>query len=184
MATTNEPSESAAASSETEQQTTTEIQSTASDETSEANATATSEATASTQTGASTTAPTEQSFNKEALLADLHTERDKRRSLQSQVDSLTTELTEAKAGTEQHQAIQAKYSRLEQFLVAVGGPLSKALDSKSFTHQLFETDTDIKELVADWHKANPTATSGALGGSAAGSQGSVDLNSLLRAAAK
>lgn len=79
--------------------------------------------------------------------------------------------------------LQTRYDRLESFLGQVGGPLSKALDSRTFTRDLFETDKDIKELVTEYQRANPTATSTALGSKgAAPADGKVDPNALLRAA--
>lgn len=81
--------------------------------------------------------------------------------------------------------LQTRYDRLEEFLQAAGGPLSKALDSRTFTRDLFESDKDIAEIVKDWQKANPTATSQALGsGSAAPAGTKSNMNDLLRAAAK
>lgn len=79
--------------------------------------------------------------------------------------------------------LQTRYDRLEAFLGQVGGPLSKALDSRTFTRDLFETDKDIKELVTEYQRANPTATSTALGSKGvAPADGKVDPNALLRAA--
>lgn len=79
--------------------------------------------------------------------------------------------------------LQTRYDRLEEFLGAVGGPLSKALDSRTFTRDLFETDKDITELVKEFSKANPTATSSALGSSSAAPEGKKpSINDLLRAA--
>ena len=80
--------------------------------------------------------------------------------------------------------LQTRYDRLEAFLTAAGGPIGKALDSRTFTRDLFESDKDITALVKDWHKANPTATSQALS-SAAGGEGSdkKSPNELLRIAA-
>ena len=80
--------------------------------------------------------------------------------------------------------LQTRYDRLEAFLLASGGPLSKALDSRTFTRDLFETDKDIDTLVKDWHKANPTATAAALGsGSGDQTPAKIDPNKLLRIAA-
>lgn len=80
--------------------------------------------------------------------------------------------------------LQTRYDRLEAFLTAAGGPIGKALDSRTFTRDLFESDKDITALVKDWHKANPTTTSQALS-SAAGGEGSdkKSPNELLRIAA-
>ncbi|QIN93831.1 scaffolding protein [Microbacterium phage Alakazam] len=77
--------------------------------------------------------------------------------------------------------LQTRYDRLEAFAQAVG--LGKALDSRTFTRDLFESDKDIETLVKDWNKANPSATSQALGGKA-GEQSSTKANpnDLIRAA--
>lgn len=86
--------------------------------------------------------------------------------------------------TEAMETLQTRYDRLESFLVAVGGPVGKALDSRTFTKDLFETDKDIAALVKDWHKANPSATSTALGSAAGGeSSDKKSPNDLLRIAA-
>ena len=80
------------------------------------------------------------------------------------------------------QTLQTRYDRLEAFAQAVG--LGKALDSRTFTRDLFETDKDIAGLVKDFNKANPSATSTALS-STAGGEGKTkhDPNELLRIAA-
>lgn len=86
--------------------------------------------------------------------------------------------------TEALETLQTRYDRLETFLQAAGGPLGKALDSRSFTRDLFETDKDISDLVKEWHRKNPTATSTALGSGAGDTgKGKIDPNALLRAAA-
>lgn len=96
---------------------------------------------------------------------------------------LEEELT-ARPSQEALDTLQTRYDRLEEFLGAVGGPLSKALDSRTFTRDLFETDKNIADLVKDFAKANPTATSTALGSaSAEPGKGKQDPNALLRAAA-
>lgn len=115
------------------------------------------------------------------------------------ISSLTTELSEARTNsakatqleeelgkrptTEAMETLQSRYDRLEEFVLAVG--LGKALDSRTFTKSLFETDTDVAQLVKDWHRANPSATSQALGSTAGGQQaeGKHDANELLRIAA-
>lgn len=80
--------------------------------------------------------------------------------------------------------LQTRYDRLEAFLTAAGGPIGKALDSRTFTRDLFESDTDITALVKDWHKVNPTATSQALSSAAGGeSSDKKSPNELLRIAA-
>ncbi|QOP65204.1 scaffolding protein [Microbacterium phage Zayuliv] len=115
------------------------------------------------------------------------------------ISSLTSELTEARSQsskatqleeelgkrptTEAMETLQTRYDRLEEFVLAVG--LGKALDSRTFTKDLFETDKDITVLVRDWNKANPSATSTALASTAGGQQadGKQDPNQLIRIAA-
>ena len=77
--------------------------------------------------------------------------------------------------------LQTRYDRLEAFATAVG--LGKALDSRTFTRDLFESDKDVADLVKDWNKEHPTATSTALGGTTTTSaEGKQDPNKLIRAA--
>jgi len=121
-------------------------------------------------------------FNKEALLSDLHKERSARKELKAQVEQLTQAASEVEEITAVRDAVQTKYDRLEAFLVAVGGPLSKALDSKSFTKDLFESDTSIEDLVDAWNKNNPSHTSSALGAPAGEGNPSTSINDLLRMA--
>ena len=120
-------------------------------------------------------------FNKESLLADLHKERSARKSLKSEVEKLTERVADYDKVVSDRDALQSKYDRLEEFLLQAGGNLAKVLDSRSFTKDLFESDTDIQELVEKWHKNNPSAVGSALSGS---SQDSAQptLNDLLRAA--
>lgn len=119
-----------------------------------------------------------------------------------EISSLKTELAEARtqAGkttqleeelgkrptTEAMETLQTRYDRLEAFLVAAGGPLGKALDSRTFTKDLFESDKDIDALVKQWHRDHPSATSEALGNGPAGqtSGGKANPNDLIRAAFK
>lgn len=110
------------------------------------------------------------------------TELTELRAKSAQVTKLEEDLA-ARPTVEAMETLQTRYDRLEAFLVAAGGPIGKALDSRTFTRDLFETDKDIDSLVKDWHKANPTATSQALA-SAAGEPagGKVNPNDLLRAA--
>lgn len=90
----------------------------------------------------------------------------------------------ARPSQEALDTLQTRYDRLEAFLQSAGGPLGKALDSRTFTRELFETDKDIATIVKDWNKANPSATSQALGAAAAAPASSkVDPNALIRAAA-
>lgn len=79
--------------------------------------------------------------------------------------------------------LQTRYDRLEAFAQAVG--IGKALDSRTFTRDLFETDKDIADLVKEWNRANPSATSTALGSKAAApADKKADPNALIRAAFK
>jgi len=85
--------------------------------------------------------------------------------------------------TEALETLQTRYDRLEAFAQAVG--IGKALDSRTFTRDLFETDKPVADLVKDWNKANPTATSQALASTSGGGEGKAkhDPNELLRIAA-
>lgn len=116
-------------------------------------------------------------------LAASKTELAELRAKSAQVTQLEDEL-KARPTKEAIETLQTRYDRLEAFLQAAGGPVGKALDSRTFTRDLFETDKDIAALVKDWHKANPSATSTALGSaSASPAPGKVDPNVLLRTAA-
>lgn len=119
--------------------------------------------------------------NKQALLADLHKERSKRQSLKAEVEKLTADVASHKEVKSELESYKARYDRLEQFLLAAGGNVSKALDSRSFTKDLFESDKDIADLVETWNKSNPSAISGALSGSGQ-DENQPTLNDLLRAA--
>lgn len=115
-------------------------------------------------------------------IASQATELQELRSKSAKVTQLETELSE-RPTKEAIETLQTRYDRLEEFLQAAGGPLGRALDSRSFTRDLFETDKDIATLVKDWHKANPSETSTALGSKGAEtSGGKIDPNVLLRAA--
>ena len=103
---------------------------------------------------------------------------------QSRVQELEGQVTDLTAKATSAETVQAKYDRLEAFLSNLGGPLSKALDSKSFSTALFESDTDITELVAQWHKNNPSATSSALNSGGGPTSTASDMNTLFRTAAK
>lgn len=118
--------------------------------------------------------------NKDALLADLHKERTERKALRDQVEELTSKAAASTELSEKYTGLETKYSRLEEFLTSVGGPISKALDSRSFTKSLFESDADISELVDKWHKENPSQTSSALSGGASGGSPKLDVNAALR----
>lgn len=116
-----------------------------------------------------------------AKLASVRQELTEARAQAANVTKLQEEL-DKRPTTEALETLQTRYDRLEEFVLAVG--LGKALDSRTFTKQLFESDADVAQLVKDWHKSNPTATSTALGGSAGG-QGTPkhNANELLRIAA-
>lgn len=104
------------------------------------------------------------------------------RAKSARVTQLETDL-QARPTQEAIDTLQTRYDRLEAFAQAVG--IGKALDSRSFTRDLFETDKDIAELVKEWNKANPSTTSQALGsGAASPSDSKPDMNKLLRAALK
>lgn len=121
---------------------------------------------------------------KAPLLADLQKERKAAKASKDRVTELEAQVTELAPVKETLDAVQARYDRLEAFLVEVGGPLSKALDSRSFTRDLFDSDKDISEIVKQWHKDNPSATAAALGsGSARPASKGPNMNELLRAAA-
>lgn len=118
-----------------------------------------------------------------AKLAKANTELAELRAQSKKATTLETELA-ARPTTEALETLQTRYDRLEAFLQAAGGPLSKALDSRTFTKSLFETDEDIEDIVKAWKKNNPSATAQALGASsAAGGGKSPDINAALRAAA-
>jgi len=89
----------------------------------------------------------------------------------------------ARPSQEALDTLQNRYDRLEEFAQAVG--IGKALDSRTFTRDLFETDKNIADLVKEWNRANPSATSTALGSkSAAPADKKPDPNDLIRAALK
>lgn len=121
-------------------------------------------------------------------------------TLRAEIATQKTELTEARAASakatkleeelaarptaEALATLQTRYDRLEAFLQGAGGDLGSALDSRTFTRQLFETDDKIEDIVKAWNKAHPSATSQALASAAAapGGNGKVDPNALIRAA--
>lgn len=115
-------------------------------------------------------------------LSNVKTELAEANAKVKKVAELETELA-SRPTQEALDTLQARYDRLEAFLQAAGGDISKALDSRSFTRDLFESDKDIATLVKDWNKAHPSTTSTALGAAAAQQQGSKpSQNDLLRAA--
>lgn len=112
------------------------------------------------------------------------TELAEARAQASKATKLEEELS-ARPTQEALDTLQSRYDRLEAFLQEAGGPLSRALDSRSFTRDLFETDKDIEDIVKAWHQANPSETSTALGSKAAQpASKKPDMNKLLRAAIK
>ncbi len=116
-----------------------------------------------------------------AKLSTANTELAEARSQSAKATQLQEEL-DKRPTAEALATLQTRYDRLEAFAQAVG--IGKALDSRTFTRDLFETDKPVADLAKDWNKANPTATSQALG-STAGGEGSSkpSINDLLRAAA-
>lgn len=116
-------------------------------------------------------------------IASLTTELAEARAQAAKATKLETDLT-ARPTAEALTTLQNRYDRLEQFAQAVG--IGKALDSRTFTKDLFESDKDIKTLVKEWNAANPSATATALGaGPATAANGTKgDMNTLLRAAMK
>lgn len=139
-----------------------------------------------------------QVVSKDAKLPDDHPVVKQLKADKEKLAKANTELAEARAQagkvtkleedlgkrptTEAMETLQTRYDRLEEFVLAVG--LGKALDSRTFTKDLFESDTDINTLVKQWHRDNPSATSEALGNGPAGETkgGKQDPNALLRAA--
>ncbi|QKN87708.1 scaffolding protein [Microbacterium phage Ixel] len=120
---------------------------------------------------------------KQALLADLAKERKSLKTANARVTELEAQVNDLTPKAETAEALQTRLERLEGFLSSLGGPLARALDSRSFSHKLFETDDDIDEIVKAWKRDNPTATSAALGASPAEPKSKIDPNALLRAAA-
>lgn len=115
-------------------------------------------------------------------LSNVKTELAEANAKVKKVAELETELA-SRPTQEALDTLQSRYDRLEAFLQAAGGDISKALDSRSFTRDLFESDKDIADLVKDWNKKHPSTTSTALSAAAAQQQGSKpSQNELLRAA--
>jgi DNA-binding protein len=118
-----------------------------------------------------------------AKLATVRTELTEAQAQAAKATKLEDEL-KARPTKEAMETLQTRYDRLEAFVQAAGGDISKALDSRTFTRDLFESDKDVAEIAKAWRKANPTATSTALSSAAAAPAGDkVDQNALLRAAA-
>lgn len=107
-------------------------------------------------------------------LAEARAQSKKATELQAELDKRPSQ--------EALDTLQTRYDRLEAFAQKVG--LGKALDSRTFTRDLFESDKDLDDLVKEWNKANPSATSQALGGKAGGEASPKhNPNDLLRIAA-
>lgn len=119
----------------------------------------------------------------QSLLADLNKSRNETRSARGRITTLEAEVADLKPKAEMTDAIQTRYDRLEAFVQAAGGSLGKALDSRSFTKALFESDEDVAEIVKRWSQANPSATQQALSSTAAQTHGGrPSLNDAIRAA--
>ena len=104
------------------------------------------------------------------------------RNTSKKVAQLEKDLNE-RPSQEAVETLQTRYDRLEEFAQAVG--LGKALDSRTFTKDLFETDKDVADIVKEWNRQHPSATSTALGGgSTAPAAGKPSGNELIRAAMK
>lgn len=118
------------------------------------------------------------------LRADLNKKATELVTTSQERDALKTEVEKLRPVQETLDAVQSRYDRLEAFLTQAGGPLARALDSRTFTQALFESDKDIADIVKEWHRANPTATTTALSSAAGGDrQGKLSPNELLRIAA-
>lgn len=124
----------------------------------------------------------EPNYNKESLLADLHKERNRRRELTTKLEEAESKVTQSADLTEKYETLEKRYGRLEAFLTNFGGSIGKAMDSRSFTEKLFNSDADISEIVNSWHKDNPSQTSSALSGGAGAETSGQSINDLLRAA--
>lgn len=119
----------------------------------------------------------------EALLKDLVKERKTRQTLQSQIAELQSQQAETAKQAEALTTLQAKYDRLEAFLTAMGGEVSEILDSRKFSTALFDSETKIDDLVAEWRKAHPSTAAKALGASSASTEDDKpSMNDMLRAA--
>ncbi|QDF15734.1 scaffolding protein [Microbacterium phage Finny] len=120
---------------------------------------------------------------KQALQRDLSSERKAHKASKDKVSELETQVAELTPKAELAEAWEAKYTRLEAFLQALPGSVGKALDSMSFTKRLFESEDKIEDIIKDWNKANPSATSQALGAGAGDpSKKGPSMNEILRAA--
>lgn len=182
MATENQPSESATGEVKTTEQNNQAGEVNAGGETPQAGTE--SEATGG-QAGTESEQAAPKDPGKESLLRDLRGERDKRQALTAEVQTLKNQLTTAEKAVEELDSLQTRYDRLEAFLTHADGDLGRALDSKTFTAALFESDKDIDEIVSDWHTANPSATSKALGGAGPTSEEKKpSMNDLLRSASR
>lgn len=165
---------------------TTETESTAT-ETTEATATETEQVTAPEATKPETSPKEIQLPEDHPLVKTLAAQKEELAKLRpsgAKVTDLEKQISELTPKAEATEQVQLKYDRLEAFLTKVGGPLSKALDSRSFTKALFESDEDIDAIVTQWHKDNPSATSSALQSGPGTTKASNSMNDLLRSAAQ
>jgi len=119
-----------------------------------------------------------------AKLAKANAELAELRAKSSKLTELEAEI-EKRPSAEALETLQTRYDRLEGFLNALDGPISRILDSRTYSKRLLETDESIEDIVKDWHKANPSTTSQALGSKGAGpTKSSPTMNEILRAARK
>lgn len=189
---TNQSSDSTTSTDETSNEDNTNTDDTSTGETSDQDTTGDNTAdqddTSSDSTDDKDTAPKPKPKSdpaKQALQRDLSTERKEHKTSKARVAELEAQVADLSPKAETGEAWQAKYDRLEEFLTSLDGPIGKVLDSRSFTKALFESDQDVKDILKDWNKANPSATSTALGaGSADPASKKPDMNTLLRAAIK
>lgn len=129
--------------------------------------------------------PKEESFNKQSLLKDLHDERSKRRDLQTKLEEAQTQIERLGELESQLEKVSSQFKRLESVVVMAGGSLGRILDSRSFSQRIFETDDNVEDIIAEWNKANPSATHSALSsGGGSTTAGTPSMNDLLRAASK
>lgn len=102
-----------------------------------------------------------------------------------QVPELKQKLTAAESNAAKLEPLQKQYSRLEAFLTALGGPVAQILDSRTFSSRLFESEDKIEDIIKDFNRANPSATSAALSStSTPQGKAKINPNDLLRAAVK
>lgn len=121
---------------------------------------------------------------KHSLLADLHKERSTRKSLQEKVTQLEKENSKNLEVNEKYKLLQARYTRLEEFVLHSGTVLENILDSRSFSEKLFDSDIDIKELVKEWNSKHPSKMNEALRSNSRKGSEKSSLNTLFRASVK